>query len=423
MFPLVSFGILLNVDLKFSASDLTFYYASIFLPWNFRAFYGLISDAVPIRGSRRRVYMSVCYACVAVCFVTYGCVVISLKGAFLSGVILNIFFSFSEAVLDALAVDLVTSEPSASVSTAARIKRCTDIQSAGMTFRTAGSLLAAPIAGGLSTILGARAIISLSAIFPIMSLFVCCVWIKEDSRQPDPLHKRTKEFVGYIQSCWEQKRFPTEFLTTVKPVLLPSLFVLLYAASPSSNQAFSNFLFTSIAFSPMEYHAIALCATVGGLLGTIAYWGLLRDKTSLRTSFVISVIVSAFAACSRLLVVHYWQSIWFVCIDEALVNVAFRFALMPVQVYAAIAASAPEHLMYEGFVYGVFMSIENWGGTLSGVVSGLLADRLSLSALVVVSAGVSFVPLLALSLLKTPDTTVDTKIDDDSAEQRTEVPL
>ena len=424
MFPLVSFGTLLNVELGFSASEITFYYAAIFLPWNFRAFYGLISDSVPLFRSRRRVYMVICYCFVSICFVIYGRCVETAANAFLVGVMLNVFFSFSEAVLDAVAVDMVTLIPLEEDSHAGRMKRSTDIQSAGMTFRTIGSLLAIPIAGGLSTVLDSRTMICLTSVFPLMAVCICIFRVVERQAQSETLHKRTMHFIAYLKTCAGERRFPSELVATVKPVLLPSIFILLYASSPSSNQAFSNFLFTSLPFSQVDYHAVSLCATIGSLIGTLTYWKAFRSSTNLRTGFVVSLVVSAFAACSRLLIIHGWQNLYFVCVDEALVNLAFRLTLMPVQVYASIAASAPDHLMFEGFIYGLFASIENWGGTLSGVVSGLLADHMSLTVLVLVSASVSFVPLLALNLIQPPKISLAEKVDDEgSVQQRTDVPI
>ena len=87
---------------------------------------------------------------------------------------------------------------------------------------------------------------------------------------------------------------------------------------------------------------------------------------------------------------------------------------MPVQVYASIAASAPENLMFEGFVFGFFASIENWGGTISGLASAGIAGHVTLTELVVISACVSLVPLFALSFVKSQSPSPEECIPTDS---------
>jgi len=412
MFPLVSVGLVLNIELQCTAADLSFYYATVFIPWNFRALFGLLSDAVPVFGSRRKIYICVAYSVVAGCLITFGQCIRNLGHAYAVGIVMNVFFALSETVLDAVAVEHARSSGTAGSDMQAELHtRSVDIQSAAMMFRTLGSLIAVPIPGGLSTFLAARTIIPLTAIFPLVALIVSLCSSLEKTGTVESVHKKAKKFLEYVRICIRERRKPTDLFKAVGDFLLPCLFILLYASCPTSAVAFSNYLFTQLKFTPAEYHAISLCGTVGSLVGTIVYWKSFRKSTTVKSGFVVSIIISAFAAGSRLLILYGWESIYFVCADELLVNLAFRLTLMPVQVYASIAANAPENLMFEGFVFGLFASIENWGGTLSGIFSGLLASRVSLATLIIVSGGLSFVPLLGLSLLKPY-----TPVSDDSKE-------
>ena len=416
MFPLVSVGILLNNELHFSASDLTFYYAAIFVPWNFRAIFGLISDVVPVFGYRRKFYLVVSYLVVASSLVIYGQLVSTPKAAYLVGVVLNIFFAFSESIVDAIAVDLVTSEGEKEEGELARQRRSTDIQSSAMAFRTGGSLISVPIAGGLSSILPARTIISLTAVFPVIAVVVTVLINIERPGATELVHVKTMQLFSYLKGCVIERKRPSDLYQTVKPVILPCIFIFLYASSPSSTVPFTNYLFTQLSFTSGELHAISLCGSIGGLCGTLIYWKAFRKSRGVRTGFVISVIISVFAAISRILVLQGWASIYFVCSDELIVNLAFRLTLMPVQIYASIAASAPQHLMFEGFIFGLFASIENWGGTVSGIISGVLAANLSLSTLIIVAASLSFVPLFALSLLKSPTVSTEEPTSDSATQ-------
>jgi hypothetical protein len=115
-FPMVSIAAILNLDLMLSPSELALYYASIFIPWNLRAIYGLTSDAIPILGYRRKPYMICGYVGTCVCYLCYGLFVGTITDAFVIGIIMNVFFSLSEAVLDASAIDKLRSRSCATGS-------------------------------------------------------------------------------------------------------------------------------------------------------------------------------------------------------------------------------------------------------------------------------------------------------------------
>jgi hypothetical protein len=401
---MVSLSWILNQQFGLSRADLALYYTTIFIPWNFRALYGLCSDLVPLFGYRRIVYMCTFNVLMGICYVVYGCVVSEEREAFAVGITLNVFFAFSEAVLDATVIEKIRTTTQLTVDSCLRSTVSCDVQSASMTFRTVGSLFSFLTAGGLSKYLEPRTILAISAIFPFTSALIV-VWFRHsiETRSGDQgmiVFEKTSRFVFYIRTCVSEKRWPTEIFRTIKPVVLPSVFILLYASCPSSNVIFVSYLYSLNLFDQFQFHVITLCGMVGGLVGTVVYWVLFRRVEDTRKIFVVSVIFSILAASSRLLIVYFWQQFGFVCLDETIVNMAARFTLMPVQVYASIAAATPEHMMYEGFVFGFFASIENWAGTISGLVSSEMASKLDVTTMVLSCAGISILPLFALSLLK-----------------------
>ena len=403
---MVSVASILNEEFALSASDLTLYYTTIFIPWNFRALYGLCSDMIPIGGYRRIVYMAVSNLLVGICYLLYGLVVSKESEAFAIGVVMNIFFAFSEAVLDAAVVSKVGEGLRDNQGDSMQLsnKSC-DVQSASMTFRTLGSLLSFLVAGSLSTCLKPRSILALSSMFPCFSSLLVllsrsCIESPNQLQQKVIVFERTGRFISYIKRCASERRWPSELIQTIKPVILPSIFILLYASSPSSNVVFVSYLYSLNMLDQFQFHVLTLCGILGGLIGTVFYWVLFRRVKDTRKVFAISVLFSIVAACSRLLIVYFWKEFGFICLDEALVNVATRFTLMPVQVYASIAASTPEHMMYEGFVFGFFASIENWGGTISGLISSGIAPHLDITEMILTCAAISVLPLFALTLLK-----------------------
>ena len=400
-FPMVSIGSILNQELQCSASEAALYYALIFIPWNFRSVYGLISDSVSIQGYRRKSYIVLCNSIVSCGYLCYGIFVSSLNSAILCGIMINVFFAFSEAVLDAISIDKIR-EFHPEASSEERSKLSSDIQSASMCFRTIGSILSVMFAGLLSHTLSPRTLTSVSGVFPFLMVIVCCITYLEPSQHAEG--PKVREFFSYMHQCIRTRRWPLEMFRTIMPILLPSIFVLVYASCPTSNVAYAHYLYTETDFTQFQFHMIAQFTSIGGLIGTGIFWLVFRKIKSIQTIFIYSIVIAAVAATSRLLVLlAHWDSFAFIAFDETIVNIASRITLMPVQVYASIAASHPNHYMYEGFVFGFFASIENWGGAISGLISSAIADRVDLSTLVIISATVSFVPLMCLTLLNSPN--------------------
>jgi hypothetical protein len=394
MFPMVSISMTLIGNLKFTSSDLSLYYTVTFIPWNLRAILGLLSDSYPIFGSRRKSYILICFCAIAVGFILFGKVAKTAKAAFAVGTGLSFFLALAESVLDARGVELVIAAGEIPSTTGDRREKSVNIQSSSMVCRTLGSLASILLAGALSTIWDPDDIICIAAIFPAIGFLITAVIPMGTS--PSQESHRAKQFIEYLKACIRDRRRPVELLETLAPIILPCVFVLIYASCPSSNIAFMTFVYTSFGFSNAQLHIVSLCSMIGSLGGTVIYWLAFRNFQSIRLGFLITLLVGALASTSRILVVHVWSDFHFVLMDELLVNAALRLALMPIQVYGAIAASSPSCAMLEGFVFGLFVSIENWGGTISGILSAILSDKLSLTQLIIASACTNLVPLLAL---------------------------
>ncbi len=404
-FPMVSIYWVLNQQFGLSPAELALYYTSIFIPWNFRALYGLCSDLIPVMGFRRVFYICFFNLLMGSCYLLYGLVVSDEHEAFAVGITMNVCFAFAEAVLDAAVVEKIRASTERTSDQFNRSTMSCDVQSASMTFRTLGSLISFLTAGGLSRFFEPRTILAMSAMFPFTSALITACFRDSIEARPQAdqgiiVFEKTSQFLSYIRRCVSEKRWPEEIFRTIKPVLVPSVFILLYASCPSSNVVFGSYLYSLNLFDQFQFHIITLCGMIGGLVGTVVYWWLFRRVEDTRKIFVVSVIFSILAASSRLLIVYFWKQFAFICLDETVVNMAARFTLMPVQVYASIAAATPEHMMYEGFVFGFFASIENWAGTISGLISSEMASKLDVTSMILSCAGLSILPLLALSLLR-----------------------
>ena len=143
--------------------------------------------------------------------------------------------------------------------------------------------------GAASVWLSPQTMIGVTASFLVVSAIICFtvdvdyrVRIRDADHKSFTLHEKTKLFYSYLRTCMTMRRWPTEMWDTIRPVLLPCLFVLLYASAPSSNVSYMKYLYTQLNFALYEYHLTTQCATVAGLVGTLAYLACLPKARSVR---------------------------------------------------------------------------------------------------------------------------------------------
>lgn len=86
--------------------------AFIAIPWSFRILYGLISDNVPLFGSRRKSYLQICAVLQFVCMI--GLAVIDIKSEIIAVWLLFMFsitMAFSDVIVDSLMVIQARKDP------------------------------------------------------------------------------------------------------------------------------------------------------------------------------------------------------------------------------------------------------------------------------------------------------------------------
>ncbi len=406
-FPMASIASVLNRELGIPASGIMIYYSVTYIPWNFRCLYGIISDNCSIFGSRRKPYMVASNLILSICFVVYGQTVNSYAGACCVGIIMNVFYAFSQTVMDALAVDTVNSidrEPQNSppFNWQERWIRSVDIQSSNIVARTFGSLIAFFIAGRLSDLstFTPRNMISTTAIFPLLMTVIAGLLIKDD-HNPDctNIFALSKEVFSYMK-----KGNRTIFFNeTISPVLYPAIFVFVYASCPSSTVGYMSYLYTEVpSLSDSDFNLLFQLETAAGLIGTLVFWVISRKTEKIRSVFAVTIVGSAIITLTRIPVVNGWHSYCFIVADGALISLVSRVSLMPIQVYASAVASDASRETLCGCLFALFSSVVTWGGTISGLIASVIIRQMTTSNFIVTCSAVSLVPLLLISLLRSP---------------------
>ncbi|KAF4676022.1 hypothetical protein FOL47_006822 [Perkinsus chesapeaki] len=398
---MIAIGILLREDLGLADDNvsLALFYANTFIPFYFRCLYGFISDNVALYGTRRVVYMVMCYSIMSALYILYGAWVISLSRAYVVATLINVAFAFAESCLDAVAVQRSQPSGRALVSTDNNTRSAADIQSGGMLCRTLGTLVVGLLASTTGAFLPHRVIIALTSLFPVISVLVVLARVG-DIESEDSLVRGLAEFPDVVG--------------ILRPLVRPCCFVIFFAMMPNTNDVYNSYIYTTFDYNQSVLNLINVCRTVGSLAGTTLYWSVLRDSP-LTKVFVASTLVAACAGLTRLCVIWHFNRFVaipdgiFVAADVLFVAICESLALMPVLVLAGSTASKGRNA--EGFMFAALMAFNSLGGYLSAYWSALVLKLvgspgqnngyLNLWLAIVVCTLSTLLPLLMLPLLRT----------------------
>ncbi|MCA1904902.1 MAG: folate/biopterin family MFS transporter, partial [Cyanobacteria bacterium KgW148] len=149
-------------------------------------------------------------------------------------------------------------------------------------------------------------------------------------------------------------------------ILLPTLFLFLWQATPSADTVFFFFTTNDLHFNPQFLGTVRLVTNVAGLFGVWVFHRFLR-QVPIRKIFAWStVICTLLGLTSLILVTHFNRQLgiddrWFSLGDSLILTVAGRIAFMPTLVLAA--RLCPEGV--EATLFALLMSVFNLAGLCS----------------------------------------------------------
>ena len=276
-----------------SPGTITTFMALMALPWAFKPFYGLLTDFVPLAGTRRRSYLLLS---TAVTVLGLGYLYFARLPAGEMGLLLTLLLlptlgvAFSDVVIDALMVE--KGQPLGLTGL---------LQSAQWTAMYAGTIVAGQLGGYLSQYNQQETAFLICAGVTFATLVLAWFCVPEQPRPPQPAG-----FSDALSSIWAAIKSPA--------VLAAALFVFLWSFNPFSTSVLYIYatqdvglsetfygttvslvslgaMIASLAYGTycrrFSFTALIHLSIVSGILATLAYWGL-RDKTS---AAVISVVV------------------------------------------------------------------------------------------------------------------------------------
>ncbi|KAG2721817.1 hypothetical protein I3760_02G098800 [Carya illinoinensis] len=357
----------------------------------------LQSDSVPLFGYRRRSYLILSGLLGAFSWSLMATYVDSKYDAAICILLGSLSVAFSDVVVDSMVVERARGE-SQSMSGS--------LQSLCWGSSAIGGIVSSYFSGSLVDAYGVRYVFGITALLPLITSAVA-VLVKEQ-----PVHLASGQHLSSasLDFLESSKQNITQLWDAVKQpnVLLPTLFIFLWQATPHSDSAMFYFTTNKLSFTPEFLGRVKLVTSVASLLGVGLYNGFLKNVQLRKIFLVTTVIGSALGMTQVFLVMGFNRKFgisdeWFAIGDSLILTVLAQASFMPVLVLAA--RLCPEGM--EATLFATLMSISNGGSVLGGLIGagltqlfGVTRDRFdNLASLIVLCNLSSLLPLPLLGLL------------------------
>ncbi|MFS8840519.1 folate/biopterin family MFS transporter [Synechococcus sp. W55.2] len=328
-------------------------------PWILKPLYGLLSDAVPVAGYRRRPYLllSGLLGCGAWLGMALWAPTAGLATLWM--VLGSLAVAVGDVIVDSLVVERVHGSDWAGTGT---------LQSLTWGATALGSLLTAYLGGALLAHYPPQVVFGLTAFLPLF--IALAAWVIAD--QPVVLSQGWDPLQQQVGQVWRALRQPS--------ILLPVLFVFVWQATPSADAALFYFVTNDLGFGPEFLGQVRLVTSIASLLGVGIFQVYLR-RIPLRPLFGWMTVISAGLGLTSLILVYHlnrdWgiDDHWFSLGDSLVLTVAGQIAFMPVLVLAA--RLCPPGI--EATLFALLMSAFNLAGFLSQELGSLLMHGLGVT--------------------------------------------
>jgi folate/biopterin transporter len=355
----------LKDDLSLSPAQVGALMGIAAIPWIVKPLFGFLSDGLPILGYRRRPYLILSGILGAIAWVALATVVDNPWTATLAILLTSLSVAISDVIVDSLVVERVRDESLAQAGS---------LQSLTWSASAVGGLITAYLSGWLLEQVSNQMVFAITATFPLVVSAVA--WLiaetpiqphKADSDQPNPLN---------IRHQIKQLRQGI----TQKAIWLPTAFIFIWQATPTSDSALFFFTTNELGFQPEFLGRVRLVTSVASLVGIWVYQRFLKSVPFRVILGWTTVLASLLGLTTLLLVTHANRALgiddhWFSLGDSLILTVMGQIAFMPVLVLSA--RLCPPGV--EATFFALLMSIWNLAGLLSHELGALLTQVLGVT--------------------------------------------
>jgi folate/biopterin transporter len=367
----------------------------VVLPWTLKPLIGFTSDGLPILGYHRRPYLILAGLIGSVSWVVFGTVVNTPLAATITITFTSLSVAMSDVIVDSIVAQRARTQSQGAVGS---------LQSLCWGSSAIGGIITAYLGGILLEYMSTRSIFLITAIFPLIVIAVAGLIDEEKSDKG---------------SSWVTVRQQVKLLrqaATQKAILLPTLFILIWQATPSADSAFFYFTTNELGFQPEFLGRVRLVTSVAALFGVWLFQRYFKSVPFRRIFFWSTLISTLLGLTTLILITHANRALgiddhWFSLGDSVILTVAGEMTLMPLLVLAA--KLCPPGV--EATLFALIMSVFNLGGLISHELGAILTHQLGVTEtqfdnLWLLMLVTNLSTLLALPLVRwLPNTVADTE--------------
>lgn len=352
----------LKDDLSLAPAEVAALTGLAAFPWVIKPLFGFLSDGFPLFGYRRRPYLIISGLLGCAAWIAMATVVQTPWLAAAMIILSSLSVAISDVIVDSVVVERARSES---------LDQVGSLQALTWGVSAVGSLTTAYLSGWLLEQFSTRVVFGITACFPLL-ISAIALLIIEQPRPSVSIRETTQNIGGQIKILWQTMR--------QKTILLPTMFVFLWQATPSADSAFFFFATNELHFNPEFLGRVRLVTSLAALLGIGIYQKFLK-QVSFRKMLGWSTVISAVLGMTTLLLVtHANRSLgigdrWFSIGDNLILTVVGQIAFMPVLVLSA--RLCPKGV--EATMFALLMSVWNLAGLLSHEFGALLTQWLGVT--------------------------------------------
>ena len=358
----------LKDDLALTPAEVAALMGLAALPWVIKPVFGFLSDGLPLFGYRRRPYLILSGILGCIAWMALATIVNTTWSATVAILLTSLSVAISDVIVDSLVVERVRKES---------LGQAGALQSLTWACSALGGLITAYLSGLLLEHLSNQAVFGITAIFPLIVSAVAWLIVEEpiigNSKQKSiPQATEYSEANSQIKQLWGAIK--------QKSILLPTIFIFLWQATPSADSAFFFFTTNELGFEAEFLGRVRLVTSIAALIGIWLYQRFLKNIPFRVILGWSTVIAATLGMTTLLLVTHANRAIgiddhWFSLGDSLILTVVGQIAFMPVLVLSA--RLCPEGV--EASLFALLMSVWNLAGLVSHELGALLTHLLGVS--------------------------------------------
>jgi folate/biopterin transporter len=349
----------LKDELGMSPAEVSAMLGVVALPWIIKPLFGFMSDGLPIFGYRRRPYIVLSGLLGTSAWIALATIVHTPLAATGAIALSSLSLAVSDVIADSLIVERARKESIADAGS---------LQSLSWGASALGGLITAYLSGSLLQHFSTHTIFLITASFPL--IVSATAWLITEEK----VNKKTD-----FETVKDQLKQLRQAVTQ-KTIWLPTAFLFLWQATPSSDSAFFFFTTNELGFQPEFLGRVRLVTSIAALVGIWLFQRFLKT-IPFRVIFGWStVIATALGMTTLLLVTHANRALgiddrWFSIGDSLILTVIGQIAYMPVLVLCA--RLCPRGV--EATLFALLMSITNLAGLISYEGGALLTHLLGIT--------------------------------------------